>query len=548
MTVPADMDIKIAKEVLQEFLKARKNLRLYPSNNPIYARTIENTYKKINDFFEFQNELDLRIARNEIFYGPEAVYQGSGKDENLALFFFRDGLRRITFKKGLTEEELRDFLEILGFDFEREDIEDDVVTLMWGKDFQNIKYTVDETVLVEDEEYEEEATKQAKESAAAEDDLERAYEDALKAEEKKEITPMSITEKDLKALAELTESNVGDKKKKLADILFEMLYQAETMEEYKDITDIMNNMVEFSVRQGDLESAVSIFERAAELIKVQTSKERSSQLNIIFWYASSAGLVEAIGELLDSPTGIDDALFKKYVGFLDKSAIPHLMSMLGDLKSIAARKNVMYALILLGRKDIATLAKGLGDDRWYVVRNIICVLRGIGDRKAVEYLIKMAGHSEMRVRKEALKALGEFGGQAAAQTIKGYLEDPEQPVRLTAVRALGSIGSEYAKNAVLKRVSDKKFLHSEFNEKKECFDVLSRWKDETVFDFLMKTVKKTPLFKRAKYNELRACAAYSLGLMGNKDSLPALQKLEKSSNKLLREYSHAALRRLEYGR
>jgi|Deesub1362A_J573_1020465.scaffolds.fasta_scaffold00004_207 hypothetical protein len=539
-------EVKFAKEVIQAFLKAKKNLRLYPSSNPIYIKIVEDTYKKIEEFFEFQDELKLRITRNEIFLGSDPVFQGAGKDENLALFFFKDGLRELTFKRGLTEEELQEFLEILAFDFEKEDVEDDVVTLLWDKDFQHIKYRADDTVLIEDEGYEEAAVEQVKEKSASEGDLAKAYEDALKAEDVKEVNLMSLTDSDLKALLKDIEADSSDKRQKMIDILFEMLRRAESLEEYGDISQILRNAIGYYVRHGELEGAVGVLKRTKEFVEAAAlSVEQKRELNRIFSYASSSEVLKVMGELLDSEFGVNEAVFDKYISFVDKSAIPHLISLLGDLKTIGGRKNIINALAFLGSKDLTALAKGLRDERWYVVRNVIYVFRKIGDRRAIDYLVKMAKHSDIRVRKEVLRALGEFGGDSSAQIIKDYLDDPERSVRTAAVRALGSIGTLYAKSAVLGKISDRQFLSVEFSEKKEYFEVLSRWKDTDVFDFLMKILKSKSLFRRSKHNELKACAAYSLGLMGSKDSLPVLEKLKESSNKLLSEYASSAIRRIE---
>jgi hypothetical protein len=48
-------------------------------------------------------------------------------------------------------------------------------------------------------------------------------------------------------------------------------------------------------------------------------------------------------------------------------------------------------------------------------------------------------------------------------------------------------------------------------------------------------------------DENRACAAYGLGLLGNTDALQILHKMKGESNKLLREFSYTAIKRLEHG-
>jgi HEAT repeat protein len=98
------------------------------------------------------------------------------------------------------------------------------------------------------------------------------------------------------------------------------------------------------------------------------------------------------------------------------------------------------------------------------------------------------------------------------------------------------------------KIMDKHFRDNVFEEKKEYFEVLSTWKDREVYEFLVKTLKKKAFWKRAKNFEKRACAAYCIGLIGNKDAIPLLNKFKGTSNKLLREFCFTAIKRLEHGR
>jgi HEAT repeat protein len=239
-------------------------------------------------------------------------------------------------------------------------------------------------------------------------------------------------------------------------------------------------------------------------------------------------------------------VYEDFVSFLDKNAIQPLIKYLAELKTIRARKSVIDALIILGRKDIQMVAKGLDDQRWYLVRNIIYILRKMADKRATEYLLRTVRHSDIRVRKEGIKALGELGGHDVIQTLRECLDDADAEVRITAARAFGTIGSEVAKKIILDKISHKVFKEKEFDEKKEFYEVLLRWKDQTVFDFLTTALRKKTLFGRARNDENRACAAFCLGLMGRKEALPDLQSLRESGNKLLQDFAHAAIRKLEH--
>lgn len=253
-----------------------------------------------------------------------------------------------------------------------------------------------------------------------------------------------------------------------------------------------------------------------------------------------------LGELLDSGQDIDEKIFVAFVNFLDKNAIIPFMKMLGELKSIHARKLVIDALTYLGPKDIMLLAGGLSDTRWYVVRNIIFILRKIADKRAVDFLLKTVKHGDIRVKKEVIRALGELGGPGVIVALRDSLDDPEVQVRIAALKALGNIGSEAPKRIILDRIIDKKFKDKEFDEKKDYFEIISKWKDQEVFDFLVHMLKQKTFFGSTKNDENRACAAYSLGLLGNKDALNILNKYKNDGSKLIKEFTFTSIRKLEH--
>lgn len=540
-------DIKAAKDVINALLKARKTFRMYPETNPMYTKTIEDTHAKFRNFFDYKDELTIKIKQHELFCDSEQIYYSTQKEDNFALFFFKDGLREITFKKGFSIKELEEFLKIITVDYDREVLDDDVVTLLWEKDFQNVRYVVDEAFLTEEEDYEPNAVKEMKDKAPEADDLARAYADAFEEEGIKEISIVPLTDKDLHALVKELEKDNYNKMSKLITIIFEIFYQAESAGEYEDAVHFLNDAIEFSIRHGDIETVIDIMRKTKEIIDAPSvSMDAKKYLNSVFSFLGSDTAIKLLGELLDSGVEIEEKVLGEYVNFLDTNAIQPFITILGELKTIPARKNVINALISIGKKDIQSLAKGLYDSRWYVVRNIIYILGKIGDKKAVDYLIKTVNHSDIRVRKEVIKALGEFGAQGVLQTLKECLDDPDGQIRTSAARALGNIRLAAAKSIILQRVSDKDFMKNDFNEKKEFYEVLSRWKDNDVVEFLMKTLKKKSFFKKAMNDENRACAAYCFGLMGNKDALPVLYKVRDSKNRLLREYAYTAIKRIEY--
>lgn len=541
-------DIRQAKEIIQALLKAKKTIRMYPENNPIYIKTLDDTFSKFDDFFDLRDEFSLKIRQYEILFDSEQIYHNPEKEDNLALFFFKDGLRELKFKKGLTKEELEEFLKIMVVDFDREFVDDDIVTLLWEKDFQNIKYSADEAFLTDDADYEAEALRQIGEDAPKPDELLKAYSDAFIAEDISDISIVNLTDRDLNMLVKEIDRDTEDKAGKLTEILFEMLPYTDNKPEYEDICRFIKEIIIYSIKHKDLKTFLSIIRRVSATTKnTAVNNSIKNQLSLMLATVNTEETIRYIGEILDSDTEISDALLNEYIELLDRNAINPFISIMGELKSIRGRKNVITILIQLGSKDIQTLAKGLHDSRWYVVRNIIYILRNIGDKRAVEYLLNTAKHSDIRVRKEAIKALGELKSPIGLQTLRDALNDADDSVRRSAAKALGAIGSETARRLIIEKISQNDFNNRDFEEKKEFYEVLSRWNDAGMIDFLTRKIKKRSLFKRAQRDENNACAAYCLGLMGSKEALPDLYNLRGSKNKLLRDHVDAAIKRIEYG-
>ncbi|OGW36835.1 MAG: hypothetical protein A2Y97_06190 [Nitrospirae bacterium RBG_13_39_12] len=542
--------IKEARDILQAIVKGKKTFRMYPQNNPIYVKTLEDSYAKFRDFFDYKEKFVLQIKHNSISYDSEQIYYSDEKEDNLALFFFKDGLRELTFKKGLLQEELEEFFKIVAMDFDREVVDDDIVTLLWEKDFQNIQYVVDEAVLVDldEEDYETKAEEELKEKVSDVDELMKAYAEGFKEEDVKGTSIVPITEKDLKMLEREMEKDSSNRIEKLADILFEIIYQSESKSDFEDTFPFLKDSIKFSMKQGNVYIVLDIMTKTKEVIDDPLFPEDSKKyMRKLILYAGTDEIIGLLAGLLDGGVEIEEKVFEGFIESLDKNAITPFVKFLGELKTIHARKSVIESLIFIGKKDIQALARGLDDQRWFVVRNIIYILRKIGDKRAIEYLLKTVKHGDIRVRKEVIRALGELGGREVIQSLRECLDDLDVQVRIAAVKAFGIIGSEVSKKIILEKISDKMFKERNFEEKKEFYEVLSKWKDEEIINFLMKVLKKKTFFGRAKNYENRACAAFGLGLLGYKEALPILNKYKNSNNKNLREYSYIAIKRIEHG-
>jgi HEAT repeat protein len=542
-------EISELKNIIQIVLKTWKISRLYPQNNPVYVKTMRELSDRLDKFLGVTDSLPLFFGKNNIYYKSESVYHNPERQDNLALIFFKDGLRELTFKKGLSIGELSDFIKIISQDFDKDEVEDDLVTLLWGKNFENIQYVVEDHFLTEGEELEEKAVREAKQkTSSCKEDLQKIYEDNTSDSETiKDLLIFSLTDEDFRLFFDELKKDAPDKTRKLFNILFEIFLGIDKKEEYHDFVNHFMRTIEFSVRRGSLDIVAGVQSSIEQILGSNNiHEEAKGHLSKIILFAGGHSVMELIGEILDNGSEIDEQAFKDFVSHLKANAIHPLVKLLGDLKNISSRRLIIDALVHIGRKDVSLLLEEMNDSRWYVVRNIVHVLRKIGDKKAIKNLLKLLSHKDIRVKKEAVRALGELGGDEAVADLRAYLNDPHIQIRKAVLSALGNICSDSAKKVIMDHIAGKGFKDKELDEKKECFQTLAVWHDDDVYDFLVRMVKKRSFFSQ-KRAENRACAAYCLGLLDKKEALPVLNKYKTNGNKLLREFSVNAIRKLEYG-
>lgn len=541
-------DIRLAKDAVQGILKAKKLLKMYPSNNPIYIKTTEEVYNKFKSFFELNNELSLKIHQNEIIFNNEQIYYNPQKDDNLALFFFKDGIRELTFLNGFTQREFEDFIKLLSTDFENVAFDDDIVTLLWEQDFEHIKYIVAEEILSDEEDEERNRIyEEVRNKLYSDDDLIKAYHDGLKTAEKQVSTLVPISDSDLEYITEEIEKEENHSKiDKIIIILFELLYQTKEKILFSEIVGFIENTIAYCIKNGDLKRASFIINSIKPIIKDKNiGEENIRTLKRIFTAINSETFIQEIGRVIDSEAIIieEDELIA-FVKHLDKTSVPLFMQLMGKLQSIKGRRLVIDILSIIGRFDMEALSKGLYDSRWYVVRNIISILGKIADTRAIEYLAKTLSHPDQRVRKETIKTMGGLGGHNILPYLKNALNDNDPSVRMPVVRILGNARTEDAKKILLTELSKRDFSSKDFIEKKEFYTAITHWQDQEVKDFLLATLKKKKFWGRTKNDETRACAAYAIGIIGDKEAISALGEAQNSKNKLLKTFSAAAIKQL----
>ena len=102
-------------------------------------------------------DLELVISTNRITLGDDAVYKSDARDANLAFELFRQGLRRLVFKPGLTDDEVDVFVRRFADSRDLEKVDEDFVSQLWRASLPGIQYVAldgfTERLFMADEEF-----------------------------------------------------------------------------------------------------------------------------------------------------------------------------------------------------------------------------------------------------------------------------------------------------------------------------------------------------------------------------------------------------------
>lgn len=557
----ADIDLEelsSAKEVLRQLAKTAKTIKIYLPNNPVYQKFLQELKVRFDAHLKEYSELRLRIRQYELLHQGQVVYENSNRFESLAFKLYVDGIRELSFHKGLDQEEIASFLEIIGRDYDPDDPDDDMVTLLWERHLSHINYWVTEDFIQETvnlpelpkvtaiREMVQREVIPVKETAMdTETVLQQCLGIILGDQSLTEI--FALTEKEVVRIKHRMKLEEGlNPISTLLDIMTSILRIEKEYEAFSETLDILDGLLKTLMVRGDLSQAVRILKLYHELMSPgpgysQTHQERLRQS---IAKAGESHRIKALEPVLNQmdPVGTDQ--WSAFLLLLGKNAVVPLIDLMGRLTQMRARRTLCEALVHLCKDNVDPLLKQLKDPRWFVVRNTLYILGKIGDVKSHERLQPLVTHKEPRVRKELIHLLDVMKETRAKDLLMMLMNDPDTDIHLQAIRCLANAHYEPALEPLLQMVSRKDFSTRDPMEKREWFEVLGRIGGDNLVPLFQKLLRQGihAWFKKATKEEMALCAVTGLRRIATEEARVVLEEGQRSSHKRIQETCVRALK------
>jgi hypothetical protein len=129
-----------AREILLVLGNAVSAAKLFPSDHQTVRNFISDLHLRLAEYLDTNWKLELGIEEQAFTLEGKTISHDPNAVRSLPFFFFKDGMKRLGFYRGLQKAELEGFLEAIRAVSQLPPEEGDIVNALWEKDFTNIRY------------------------------------------------------------------------------------------------------------------------------------------------------------------------------------------------------------------------------------------------------------------------------------------------------------------------------------------------------------------------------------------------------------------------
>ena len=564
------LDVKRVADWIGALVRTIKASRTYPANSPTLHKFQVELESRTWSSLKEVGDITLVIQQFDLLYENYSVYHNADRNESLAFRFYGDGVREITFREGLEPHELRGFMDVLRRSMENAQVQDDVVTLLWERDFRHIQY-----LFISLEDLTEESGQVAYDAdedpdgheggagipwptrgvveeepppATAEGSIERSDDWVPKVETS---TPWDETIGIQFALSEeenaqLEQQILEEEQRALTDEVLEIvatiLAAEDTPSGFLDSAGAFQRFIELAIEEGAVSRANELTARLRTVAaqKAETQAEFKGLAEQVIREIGRPSFLGQMAPTLNSHSEIDPAVLTNFLVQLGPSAAPAICDLLGQVNQVRYRRALCESLAISCKDDVDVLIERLSDTRWYVIRNIVYILGRIAHQGVERALDRTLHHEDVRVRKEAVRALGNIESPTSRAYLVSAFRDGDAGVRIQAAMTLAVKRDDRAAQSILTVIQSPEFMRRDTNERQAFFEALGRCGSDTLVPKLESILTRGGLFNSGNEEE-RLHAALAMAWLGTPAALQVLNREIGSKREPVRRAVETAL-------
>jgi len=195
-----------------------------------------------------------------------------------------------------------------------------------------------------------------------------------------------------------------------------------------------------ALQQSRFAQAVGIIRAVRDLAADPNLAARREALDEFLANLADATTLAALVAASRQPGGPPFVQVQTLILALGASAARGLLEALAAEQDRGRRLRLIELAASLGPAIVPETRRLLADPRWYVVRNMVLLLRRVQDRSAMSEILRCADHPDLRVRLEAIRALFAFDSKVPRDLLARTINHPDPRLAEAAVLLSGQHG------------------------------------------------------------------------------------------------------------
>jgi len=547
---------RAARHWVHQFARTLKTCRLYEQNgNAMVERFLTDLAEALAQFHNEHGPLALKFTSNDVCYEEASLYLARSREDNLAMAFYRDGIRGMSLNAGTTKEQLEALIAAIIQVTAVGNTDDDLVTLLWEShlDDVDIDYVAAESDVNSGSEVEDD------EPPMPWPDAEEAESQVVEAEEDSSSEPPEPRSDDW-TIRELTlEAEAGFAElESLAPTEVQRFHAEYRAEHEVPITTTAIALVQAYLAAGGDGSrdanlgrflprvlreslATGRWLEAAEAVALlerhghdHWSKETFIQE--LMQPISVAGVAAKLDDQ-DAESVLDFVELAQSLGDIE---IDILVGTLAQCELRRTRRVLVDAITVRCRDNPDRLAPWLADPRWFVVRNVAHMLGSIGGAQVAGLLQSVIRHPEPRVRYAVVASLSQLPSHVARPLLLGMIEHADTRTFCSALHALSIEPDAGLARLMFQLMQRPDFEKRPGAEKRAVYQAIATMAGDELVPELEGELIGGNWFSLGRDEHHRAIAR-CLARIGTLESMEALKRGTQSRRPLVRRACEEAL-------
>lgn len=537
-------------DLLKAFVKAVRAHQLYLPNNPMHARSLEAVKEAFATLWKFTDELDLQVVETRLEWEGRVVLDEGGRTaDNIAWLLYKDGIRELKMLKGFEEDELGVFFNLLQRVRKATDDDDDLLTLMWEREFEDLQYryvdlTQETGPGVESMERAEQKEKILS-PAQAEAGLQSTQSSIAKLDDF-DSTLYFLDDREVEYLhQEIKREFSSDLRPAVIASLLDVFENEKDPTVREEICGLLDYFLLILLSTAQYRNAAYLLReagvtanRAADVLEPQ--KLRLTQLNEVM--SDPKPLGQLLQALEDSPLRAPQHELDELFGILQPRAMESILSWIGRSNNPQLKMLLEVAAGRLASSNSAELIRLIGSDDEAVVLQAIRRAAALKSPAAVPALGKMLTVGETNLRLAAVNALTEIGSTGAMQMLERAIADTDRDVRIGAVRAIGARSFRAALPRIEAAIKGKELREGNLTEKMAFFEAYGLLCGDAGVPLLDSLLNAKGFMGKKDDSEMRACAAMALGKINSTKATDSLGRAANEKDVVVRNAVSRAIR------